>query len=596
VHPPVFAGEAAAQRTTLVGVTLKGQIVANQLGGQPLARVRVSAGGANPTESRDDGNFTLIFPNKEPGEVVQVTVSKPGYVAVNYIQLRVVLSKTTDPELLIVLMCKESEREEWARRFYRLKSLDAVQDAYEKRLKELEQTQSATAATVAKLREERDQAKAAAENAAEELAKLKPGETSALYAEAMSSFLKGNVEEALTILDEEKLRSSAEAASRNKAEAEMALAETVQAYLLRARILTTQFRFDEAQETYTVTLESAPDSFQANFAYANFSQNLRRYDQAARGYKKSLDLARRGGNQTDVASTLNNFGILDSAQNRMEEARQAYEEALKIRRQLAQQNPETYLADVATTLNNLGTLNGVQYRMEEAHQAFEEALKIRRQLAKQDPETYLPYLASTLDNLGNLDSSQNRMEEARQEHEEALRIYRQLAKQNPETYLPDVATTLDNLGNLDAVQNRMEDARLTYEETLEIHRQLAKQNPETYLPGVGATLNNLGVLDRAQNRMEEARQAHEEALKIYRQFAEQNPETYLPEVANTLNNLGVLDRAQNRMEEARQAYEEALSIYEKFAARNPERYGGDAALVRILLEQLKNETSPAGAP
>ena len=54
-----------------------------------------------------------------------------------------------------------------------------------------------------------------------------------------------------------------------------------------------------------------------------------------------------------MAATLNNLGILDRLQNRMDDARQHYEEALKIYRQLAQQNPAKYLPDVAMTLNNL---------------------------------------------------------------------------------------------------------------------------------------------------------------------------------------------------------------------------------------------------
>ena len=54
-----------------------------------------------------------------------------------------------------------------------------------------------------------------------------------------------------------------------------------------------------------------------------------------------------------------------------------------------------------------------QNRMEEARQRYEEALKIRRQLAQQNSDTYLPYVAATLNDLGNLDSAQNRMEEAR---------------------------------------------------------------------------------------------------------------------------------------------------------------------------------------
>jgi tetratricopeptide (TPR) repeat protein len=41
-----------------------------------------------------------------------------------------------------------------------------------------------------------------------------------------------------------------------------------------------------------------------------------------------------------VALTLNNLGFLDKAQNRMEDARQRYDEALKIYRQLVRRNPD----------------------------------------------------------------------------------------------------------------------------------------------------------------------------------------------------------------------------------------------------------------
>jgi len=58
-----------------------------------------------------------------------------------------------------------------------------------------------------------------------------------------------------------------------------------------------------------------------------------------------------------MATTLTNLGAVDGVQNRMEEGRQHYEEALKIYSQLAQQNPATYLPDVAATLNNSGNFD-----------------------------------------------------------------------------------------------------------------------------------------------------------------------------------------------------------------------------------------------
>jgi tetratricopeptide (TPR) repeat protein len=72
----------------------------------------------------------------------------------------------------------------------------------------------------------------------------------------------------------------------------------------------------------------------------------------------------------------NNLGVLDRDQDRMEEARKEYTEALQIRRELAQKNPETYRPFVAETLNNLGGLDWRQNRMEEARKVYSVALQI----------------------------------------------------------------------------------------------------------------------------------------------------------------------------------------------------------------------------
>ena len=78
---------------------------------------------------------------------------------------------------------------------------------------------------------------------------------------------------------------------------------------------------------------------------------------------------------------------------------------------------------------------------------YQEALKSYRQLAKEEPKTYLPDLAWTLNNLGFLVSSNTqRRTEAETFYQKALKSYRQLAKEEPKIYLPDLAWTLNNLG------------------------------------------------------------------------------------------------------------------------------------------------------
>src|SRR5688572_14484667 len=78
----------------LGAATIRGVILANELGGQPVANVQVSAvEGANPVSSRSNGTFVLEFPEKEPGETVQLIVQKPGMVVVNEFQLWLTLPK-----------------------------------------------------------------------------------------------------------------------------------------------------------------------------------------------------------------------------------------------------------------------------------------------------------------------------------------------------------------------------------------------------------------------------------------------------------------------------------------------------------------------
>jgi len=78
-----------------------------------------------------------------------------------------------------------------------------------------------------------------------------------------------------------------------------------------------------------------------------------------------------------------------------------------------------------------------------------EALKIRRQLVQQNPDTCLPYVAQTLGNLGILDATQNRMEEARAHYREAISIYKEFSKRDPSRYTVDIATIESALAKLE---------------------------------------------------------------------------------------------------------------------------------------------------
>ncbi|HSS48896.1 MAG TPA: tetratricopeptide repeat protein, partial [Thermoanaerobaculia bacterium] len=97
--------------------------------------------------------------------------------------------------------------------------------------------------------------------------------------------------------------------------------------------------------------------------------------------------------------------------------------------------------------NNLGNLYRFQNRLDEARQAYEGALKIRRDLVKKNPETYLPGLAVTLTMLGTVDSQRNRPDAARQALEEARRILEELSKRD-QNYVKILAKVKEDLDGL----------------------------------------------------------------------------------------------------------------------------------------------------
>lgn len=166
-------------------------------------------------------------------------------------------------ELKLILAKGGRDREEMARRYFRLRSLEAVEANYRCLLGQAGQDG-------ARLRRELDQAKSAVDRLAEELAKVKPGDASALYERAMRLYLEGKVTEVIEALDEAKLREMSQAALERKAQAEKQIAEVTRSWLLKGKLLTTQFRFPEAEKAYGEAVQLAPGDFEGCFEQARF--------------------------------------------------------------------------------------------------------------------------------------------------------------------------------------------------------------------------------------------------------------------------------------------------------------------------------------
>jgi tetratricopeptide (TPR) repeat protein len=520
---------------------LKGVVIEDEGGGSGMDNVSISVdeASANSTVTKDGGKFAFMFPDKQVGEVVHVRVNSEGYVVVNDVQLEVVLPANPDAKLLTVILCPKAERERWAALLYRITSDKAIEEAYQQKLIALADKLRADAeafpAEKAKLLQERDEARAAAQTASEELAKDQPGRSSELYQQAKRLFLEGKIDEAIKLLDDEKLRESL-------AQAEKAIEDVVESSLLKAHLLTVRLRFDEAEATYQKAISAAPDSFVASLEYAEFSEGLDHYEKAKAAYNRCLELVKKSGNRLDLAWTLIELARLDSHQKRMEEAEKEYEDALGSMTDLMREHPKPgFLAIAAELFFAWGNLKKDMEKNEEAREDYEKALELYRSFYKiyqsqgeKVPENYESELAATLTMLVLVDRDQNRIEDARKNIEEVLKIYRERAQISPEVFLPKVAETLGELAIIEQQQDRTEEARKHAEESLETFRKLAGTNPEAYLPKVVAVLDFLASFDHDQNWTEETRKEYQEALTFFRERAEKDREHHLPQVARIL--------------------------------------------------------------
>jgi tetratricopeptide (TPR) repeat protein len=232
--------------------------------------------------------------------------------------------------ILMPIRCRllEADREEMARRFYQLRGVEAIEATYQQKLKGLEDENKSDATTIARLQEERDQAKAGAEKAAAELARNQPGQGSEMYQETERLFLDGKIEAAVALLDDDKLRRSAE-------QAEKALTDFIQGWRLKANLCKLKFRFEEAEKAYETALRYINRKTQAQL-WAETEVDLgithdelgtqvegRRGNEhlaaAITAYQSALKVYTRKQLAQDWAGTENNLGaaLRDQAQNNL---------------------------------------------------------------------------------------------------------------------------------------------------------------------------------------------------------------------------------------------------------------------------------------
>ena len=206
------------------------------------------------------------------------------------------------------------------------------------------------------------------------------------------------------------------------------------------------------------------------------------------------------------------------------------------RRALDEDDAEETRAALAASLSKLGASLGEVGRYREALDPEEEAVGLRRELAQRESAQYTPDLARSLSNCGDSLWELGRYREALDAHEEALRLRRELAQREPAQYTPDLARSLNDRGISLRALGRYREALDAHEEAVVLWRELAQREPAPHIPDLARSLSNGGVSLLELERYEEALNAFEEALGLRRELAKREPAPHIPDLARSLSN------------------------------------------------------------
>jgi serine/threonine-protein kinase len=263
-----------------------------------------------------------------------------------------------------------------------------------------------------------------------------------------------------------------------------------------------------------------------------------RYQEAEAAHRRALELVAAEPDPVR-ARFMNGLGLTLYSLGRLEEAESLLERALEIRRE---QRPGT--AELAESYNNLALLNATMDRSQIARDYYDRAIALRREVLGEDH----PTTSFSLTNLASLLVQTGRPEEALPAFREALAI-----REN--AFGPDhpaVASVLYQMGWAHANLESWEAARDFYERALSIRQAVMGENH----PSAAVLYNALASVARNQGRHSEALGLLEKALAIYRgSYGESHHD-----IALVLGNLGATHMAMGDFERAVPLLQRALAM------------------------------------
>lgn len=257
------------------------------------------------------------------------------------------------------------------------------------------------------------------------------------------------------------------------------------------------------------------------------------YDEALKYLEKSTKIRKNIGDQSGIASSVNNIANVHLRRGEYDEALEYYEKSLKIRKELEDQR------NVARSLGNIGA---VYLHTGDYDQALENFGRSLEELEKIGDQQGIGY---ALNNIGVLYEDTGDYERALEHYEKSLSIVEKIGDQQV------IATSLHNIGIVNNYQEEYDRALEHLEKSLKISKRIGYQ--------VGMAFNYCGMAEVYYKKGD-----LEKSLDFCKLACDLSQEIGFKEYIGAAKRVfGMVCREQKEWEKSTENFEESVEIYQE---------------------------------
>jgi tetratricopeptide (TPR) repeat protein len=525
---------------------------------------------ANRTLSNTDGRFKLQFVGVKPNTLRVLVVSKQGLSVVNQSALNV---HTDQPEVLEIFLCEPQNIAQNRKYFYHI-GKTAADSFLNRKLASLLKEKANIAVTnqiqsdrLKKITDSIKQLSASllrteelANSLADRYSLIDISDASAETDAAFSMFQKGNLDSAITLLNNANFSNLIKQDRQEIAKTEALKRETISrdslardrhikivtGLQLQADLTMLKSEYAETSKVYEELLAYDSTSPETIYAYSYFLSIIGERKKSVANYLRLLKLENDRqpaiNDKYRISDIFNNLGVLYRELMDFNKSEKAYDTALSILSDddFATRDVRT-LKRIAVISTNQAVLFTRTRNLNLGELHSQKALEILNKIStfnfvNQDSTL----LAQILLNTGAVYATAGKLDYAKAKFEESLKILKSFGRRTEEKTQSLYASCTTNLGTLYQDLKKLDSSEFFLKLALVEKRTLSARNFAKYGADLANALNGMGNLFETTTKLDSAEFMFVEAMALLKRLCKDSPEVFDEDIAMVANNLGNL--------------------------------------------------------